>query len=376
MLRTRWIFLMATIAVGVIFPTSSQAQLDKTAGAVFVMTNAAAHNEIVSLKRGPDGSLQMSKTFLTGGRGSGGVTDPLGSQGSLTLSQDHSLLFAVNAGSGDISVFRVHGANLTLLDKVPCGGAAPVALAQYGTLVYVLNEGASSNVKGFSINEDGKLKPIPNSVAYLSAPNSGPGSLSFTPDGTFLLVTEKLTNSIDAFHVQLDGTLAPIVVNPSPDPGVFAITFAPNGTALVAETGPVGGTNASTISSYALGANGKLTPISLGIPTLAAATCWNVVTPNGKFVYTSNAASATVSGFSISTTGALTPIDGTVLGINPSGSTNLDIAVTADGKFLYTLDSGTGSVSIFGINDDGTLANLGEAGGLSAAAGFNGIAAN
>jgi hypothetical protein len=44
--------------------------------------------------------IPLRKEFPTGGRGSGGVTDPLGSQGSLTLSQDHSLLFAVNARNG------------------------------------------------------------------------------------------------------------------------------------------------------------------------------------------------------------------------------------------------------------------------------------
>ena len=367
---------MAALAIGAILPTFSQAQPARNNGAVFVMTNAVDRNEVIAFKRGADGSLQPGKTFRTGGRGSGGVTDPLGSQGALTLSQDHSLLFAVNAGSGDISVFQVHGANLLLVDKAASGGAAPVAVAQRGNLVYVTNEGASSSVSGFSLSKDGKLKPISHSLAYLSTGNSGPGSLSFSPDGQFLLVTEKLTNNIDAFHVQLDGTLAPVVVNPSADPGLFAVTFAPNGTALMAETGPAGGMNASTISSYAVGANGKLTPISLGVPTLGAATCWNVVTPDSKFVYTSNAGSATISGFSISETGALTPIAGTVVGTNPSGSTNLDIAVTADGQFLYTLDSGTGSVSIFGINEDGSLTSLGEAGGLSAAAGFNGIAAN
>lgn len=376
MLRTGRMLLIAAIAIGAILPTISQAQLEKSAGAVFVMTNAAAGNEVIAFKRAPDGSLQIGKTFPTGGRGSGGVTDPLGSQGSLTLSQDHSRLFAVNAGSGDISVFQVHGANLVLVDKAPCGGATPVALAQHGNLVYVVNEGASSSVIGFSFNKDGKLKLISNSPVYLSTANSGPASLSFSPDGQFLLVTEKLTNSIDAFHVQLDGTLAPIVINASADPGVFAVTFAPNGAALVAETGPAGATNASAISSYAVGANGTLTPISLGVPTLGAATCWHVVTPNGQFVYTSNSGSATVSGFSISASGALTAISGTVVGTNPSGSINLDIAVTADGNFLYTVDSGTGSVSIFAINGDGTLTNLGEAGGLSASAGFNGIAAN
>ena len=112
--------------------------------------------------------------------------------------------------------------------------------------------------------------------------------MSFSPDGEFLLVTEKLTNNIDAFHIQSNGTLGPIVVNPSAGPGAFAVSFAPNGTALVAETGPTGGTNASAISSYAVVSNGTLTSISASVPTLGAATCWLVVTPNGQFVYTSN----------------------------------------------------------------------------------------
>jgi 6-phosphogluconolactonase len=72
----------------------------------------------------------------------------------------------------------------------------------------------------------------------------------------------------------------------------------------------------------------------------------------------------------------LTVLSGTVVGTNPSGSTNLDIAVSADGKFLYTLNSGTGTIGIFGIQPDGTLNKVGEAEGLAQATGFNGIAAN
>jgi 6-phosphogluconolactonase len=373
--RTR-ILLTVVLAIGALLPARSKAQTDGNAGAgaVFVMTNAADANEIIAYKRGTDGSLQEGRRFQTGGRGSGGTTDPLGSQGSLTLSQDHSLLFAVNAGSGEISVFRIHSSTLSLADKVPCGGSEPVAVAQHGNLVYVVNAGGNSNVTGFHL-EEGKLKPIPNSIAFLSTANSGAASLSFSPDGQFLLVTEKLTNSIDTFQIQTDGTLAPIVVNPSAGPGVFAVLFAPNGAALVAETGPAGGHNASAISSYAVLANGTISPISTSVPTLGAATCWNVVTPDGHFVYTSNAGSATISGFAIGGTGMLTPIAGTIVGTNPAGSTNLDIAISADGKFLYTLNSGTGTVGIFGINQDGTLNNLGDVGGLSASAGFNGIAA-
>jgi len=375
MTKTTRALLMILLAICVGLPALSNAQDHKSAGAVFVMTNAADRNEIVAFRRNADGSLQEGRKFSTGGRGSGGVIDPLGSQGSLTLTQDHSLLLAVNAGSGDISVFRVHGAMLSLIDRVPCGGSEPVAVAQHGSLVYVVNAGGSSNVTGFSLERNGRLKPIPDSIAFLTASNSGAASLSFSPDGQFLLVTEKITNNIDGFHIQTDGTLGPIVVNPSVGPGAFAVLFAPNGTALVTETGPMGGNNAAAISSYAVLPNATLSSISASVPTLGAASCWQAVTPDGRFVYTANTGSSTISGFSIAANGALTPLAGTIVATLPAGSLDLDSAISADGKFLYTLDSGTGTVSILGINQDGSLTNLGDAGGLSASAGFQGIAA-
>ncbi|MGB2603708.1 MAG: beta-propeller fold lactonase family protein [Candidatus Sulfotelmatobacter sp.] len=375
-MTSKMLFLLsAALAIGTVLPTLSKAETD-AAGAVFVMTNAASHNEIIAYHRHEDGSLQEVNRFLTGGRGSGGIGDPLGSQGSLTLSRDHSLLFAVNAGSGEISVFQVLGSSLILVDKSPSGGAAPVAVAQLGSLVYVVNEGAASNVVGFRLGANGHLRQIVGSRTFLSTANSGPASLSFSPDGQFLLVTEKLTNSIDAFHVQIDGTLAPITVNPSAGAGAFAVLFAPNGTALVVGTGPAGETNASTLSSYSVVANGTLSSISTSVPTLGAAACWLAVTPNGRFVYAANSGSSTIAGFALSSTGVLTSLPGTLVGTLPTGSTNLDTAISSDGKFLFTLNSGTGTVGIFGINQDGTLTNLGDVGGLSADDGFNGIAAN
>ena len=370
--------LFVALAVSVVSTTRSNAQDRRSNGAhaVFVMTNAVGRNEVISFQRAGDGSLQEGQTFATGGRGTGGVTDPLESQGSLTLSQDHSFLFAVNGGSGEISVFFVDGSKLLLVDKAVSGGAEPNAVAQHGNLVYVLNVGGSSNVVGFRLNARGQLRKIPNSTRFLTTNNSEAASLAFSPDGQFLVVTERATNNLDVFPVQNDGTLGPIVVNPSPDPGAFSVSFAPNGAVLVSETGPTGGNNASAISSYSVIANGTLSPISTGVATLGNANCWNAVTPNGQFVYVSNAGSSTISGFAISAAGRLTPIGSTVVGTNPSGSTNLDITVSADGKFVYTLNSGTGTIGIFAIQSDGTLNSLGDAGGLSESAGFNGIAAN
>ncbi len=357
------------------FPVLSQAQASHDPRAVFVMTNGADKNEVISFARKSDGSLIGRHIFATGGRGSGGVTDPLGSQGSLTLTNDHSFLLAVNAGSGEISVLRVFGSALFLVSKVPCGGSEPVAVAEHGHLVYVVNAGGASNVTGFLLDSAGQLKPIPGSTVFLTTANSGASSLSFSPDGKFLLVTEKLTNNIDAFPVQNNGTLGTLVANPSAGPGLFGILFAPNGTALATQTGPAGSSGESAISSYAVETGGSLSAISANVPTDASATCWHVVTPNGKFVYTSNPGSGTISGFSIAANGTLTPIASTVVATLPAGSANLDIAVSSNGKFLYTLDSGTGMVSVLSINSDGTVTIDGDVPGLSANAGYNGIAA-
>jgi 6-phosphogluconolactonase len=143
---------------------------------------------------------------------------------------------------------------------------------------------------------------------------------------------------------------------------------------VVSETGS-GGTTAA-LSSYRIQANGDLTTISASVPTLGAANCWNAITPDGRFVYVSNAGSSTISGFAIGSSGELTPLPGTVVGTNPAGSGNLDVAISADGKFLYSLNSAGGSIGAFAINADGSLTNLGTVGGLSAGSSLNGIAAN
>lgn len=370
--------MLAVLVASISYSVATQAQFARQSqpGAVFVMNNSASRNEVISFTRAADGSLQQAGTFATGGRGTGGVTDPLESQGSLTLSQDHSLLFAVNGGSSEISVFQVHGSHLALVDKKLTSGAEPNAVAQHGGLVYVLNVGGSSNVVGFTVSTNGQLRQIPNSTRFLTTNNSEAASLAFSPNGQFLVATERATNHIDVFQVQADGTLSPIVVNTDSQPGAFSVTFAPNGAALVSETGPAGGSDASTISSYSILANGTLSPISTGVATLGNANCWNVATPNGLWVYVSNAASSTISGFHIAADGSLTPIGSTVLGINPTGSVNLDIAVTADSEFLYTLNSGNGTIGVFAITQQGgALTNISEDQVILPKAGFNGIAA-
>ncbi|MBK7902779.1 MAG: lactonase, partial [Proteobacteria bacterium] len=142
-------FLTAVAAVTLAAASASAHNVPPSSHAVFVMTNDATSNEIVAYPRTSDGTLLRPPRYRTAGRGSGGKVDPLTSQGSLTLSRDGSLLFAVNAGSGTLSVFRVRGAELERLDVAPTQGSEANAVAQCGSTVYVLNAAGSSSVVGF-----------------------------------------------------------------------------------------------------------------------------------------------------------------------------------------------------------------------------------
>jgi hypothetical protein len=342
---------------------------------VYIMTNNNVNNDILTYQRAFNGQFVLRGRVATGGRGSGGQTDPLQSQGALTISGDHALLFAVNSASGTVSSFHLLNGIPVFVDQEYSEGAFPIAVTEHNGIVYVLNAGGSGAVVAFKADGLGRLHEVQNSSTFLTGLNSGASSISVSPNGQWLIVIEKATNSIDVFPVHSDGTLGTVVNNKSVTPGVFATVFTPTGQLIVSENQPHNGTDTSSISAYTINPSGSLTSISQSLPTFGNGNCWNAITPNGKWVYVDNAGTFTVAGFSISSSGALTPIANTILSTLPEGANNLDITVSGDGKYLFNLLSGSGSIGVYGINPDGTLNQLGDIGGLPATVGFNGIAA-
>ena len=342
---------------------------------VYVMTNDAKKNEVLAFARGSDGSFYSTGRYDTGGRGSGGTTDPLASQGALNFSQDHAFLFAVNAGSGTVSSFIVSTNGLVLADKKPTDGAEPVSVTQHGQFVYVLNQGSYGGVTVFNLDRSGHLTPVPNSTVLLSGNDVGGASVAVSPDGQFLAVVERLSNNVDIFHILPDGTLSAITTTPDKNPGGFSAIFTHGGQLLVSETGPANVTDGSTISSFSINSNATIIPVSSAVPTDGAGNCWLVLTPDGNAVYTSNSASSSISGFKVAGNGVLTPIGGVIVGTNPSGSINLELGISSDGKFLYSLNSGTGTIGVFSIQPDGTLQEEAAIPGLPKNAGIEGLAA-
>lgn len=331
-------------------------------GAVYVLTNQPAGNEVAMYDRAADGSLSLVGAVPTGGLGTGAG---LGSQGALMLSDDGRWLFAVNAGSSEVSVFAVGPHSLTLTDKAPSGGSRPTSLTYRKGLLYVLNTGDPGTITGFVLGNDGRLTPLAGSTRPLSNSGAGmapaPAQVSFSPSGDVLVVTERASNLIDVFTVGPDGIISGATTYPSSGATPFGFAFTQQGTLVVSEA--FGGTpDASAVSSYAASAS-EFRVISASSPTGETAACWVAVSKNGKFAYSANAGDASVSAYRVANDGSLTLIDGRA-GITGAGTAPIDMAMSHNSQYLYVLSARSQNVVAFAADSAGGLTLIGSFGGL------------
>lgn len=341
-------------------------------GNVYVLSNQPTGNSIIVFHRAANGKLTAVDSVPTGGLGFGTGGDPLASQGAVVLSADNRLLFAVNAGSNSVSEFAVSGDDLTLLDTVSSGGALPVSLTVRDNLVYVLNAGGTPNVSGFTLDSPtNQLTPLSGSTRNLpGGAGSAPAEVSFTPDGNQLVVTEKGTNQIDTFAIDDDGIAEPGRSFPSSGNTPFGFAFAHDDVAIVSNAGNGPGT--ASVSSYAVDEDGNVDVVTGALPDTQTAACWIAVPRNGRFAYTSNAGSATISSFTVAPDGKLALLDVAAASV-AGGSAPTDLALSNNSRFLYVRNGGNGTVSGFRINADGSLTPVTTVAGLPD--GTQGIAA-
>ena len=345
-------------------------------GAAFAMTNATKKNKIVRYRRAADGTLTRVGTTSTRGLGIGVDLD---TQGPLRLSQDHEYLYAVNAGSDEVSVFKVNGTKLRFQQKIYAGDQ-PVSLTLNRNTLYVLDGSVASNsIRGFRRGNDGKLTPIADSIQPLSSPIAVPGDIEFSPDGRLILVTEKTTArtlspqiALDAFRVDSQGVAGPARRDASHGVRPFSLAFNGNGQVLVAESFDAQ-EGRSAVSSYRVRGQ-ELAVRSGSVGNRQTDTCWIVVTKNGRYAYTANFGSGTISSYKIARNGRVSLHQGKAATL-PTGSQPVDLAQTADSGYLYLLLRGAGSVAQFKIGADGALLPLGiDKGALPVADGASGLA--
>lgn len=338
------------------------------AGYVYVLDNGAS-NAITTYARGADGSLTPVGTTETGGAGSVPAFAD-GTEGSLIRARDGSpWLFAADAGSDQVSVLAAQDGQLTLKGVFAAGGAGPVSLTYGHGRLYVLNAAngrePSANVAGFRVGADGQLRPIAGATRPLSTAHPNPAQIQIDPSGRWVVVTEKLTNRLDVFRVGADGGLSTATSVPSTGLYPFGMAFDPaRPRELIVDDGfgtGVGITGA--VTAYRL-ADGGLRVVSGPVPDFQIAPCWMVVTGNGRFAYTSNADSQTISGFAIAGSGALSLLTANgATATTPGDTFPLEEGLSRGSRYLYVLDSrlllkplpGPATLSGFRVHEDGSL---------------------
>jgi len=353
--------LAAAAAIAVPASASASTGASPGVGHVYVNDNTKGTNTIGAFDRHADGSLSPvpGSAFAAGGAGTGaGLAD----QGAIQITPDGRFLIAVDAGSNQISVLRIHfDGSLSLVSVTGSGGTLPDSVAVHGHLVYVANSGAGdANYTGFVLGFNGRLFPIPRSTVTLAA-NAAPAQVLFNGTGTKLAGTEVGTSVIDSFTVGFNGRLTAAPGSPFPAQGLgpFGSEFRPtNPTQLFVSNAHNVGAGTGTISAFSDSFNGTLT--SIGASPFAdqqTAPCWVEITHDGRFLFTVNTGSGEISRYQIAPDGTLTLLGSTpVAAIGGVGA--VDARLSPDGRFLYVDESRIGKVGAFAVNG-GNLTELG-----------------
>jgi 6-phosphogluconolactonase len=328
---------------------------------LYTESNESGNNAILVYQINFNGVLQWSSKTASGGMGTG---SPLGSQGALALSKNNMWLFAVNSGSNSVSSFSVNrDGSLTLICTKDSWGKNPNSLSVHGNMLYVLNHG-SDNIHGFWVGNDGKLSDIGGSTRPLSSTGVDAPQISFTPDGNFVVVPEKATNTIGAFKINSSGAAGLGVFNSSVGNTPFGFDFSRD-LYMIVSNAEMGAAGAGTGTSYVIGGNGKIKDINGAVPDHEGAPCWVATTKYGRFAYMTNNGSNNISSYYVAPWGGLYLVESDA---GETGTGPLDVVVAANNYYVYTLNSGTHNISGFYRILFGKLGKIGTSDGLPSSA--------
>jgi hypothetical protein len=354
-------------------------QNNTVAGAVYFMTNEANGNFIVSSAIGVDGKITPTSAVYTGGKGGHGKPatgdagpDPLFTQDSVKVG--NNFLFAVNAGSNSLSMFKINEANPTDIRlvgmPVDTQGEFPVAVAfsPKMNMACVVNGGAVDGVSCFSVDENKGLAPMVNSTRALNlkqtTPPTGPpntvSDIIFNEDETKLLVSVKgippTPGRISAFDVDpKDGSLSETSVDSTPSQGgvvPFSMTNIPGKNALLNTDAAVG----FAVYDFSKGADAAATSTIIPIEGQGA-TCWsNFSNKTGTFFLT-DIVTSTVTEVKVDDN-----LTGSIVKQYPlaadSGTIDNAIATINGNDFLYVLSANATSIDVMSLPAAGEATSL------------------
>jgi 6-phosphogluconolactonase (cycloisomerase 2 family) len=214
-----------------------------------------------------------------------------------------SALWSADYIGGTVSGFGIGGSGaLTPATGSPftaTGNPTTIAVSPHNSLLYTPDLSGQA-ISGFSTSADGGLTPL---SGFPLTDLGNPIDAEFSVSGETLFIL-NYNQSIASYSVnQQTGALTEIAGSPVNFSGSApaALAASPDGKFLFAADN---GTN--TLLSFAIGANGSLTPVdSISTDGMAFDAA---VSPNSRFVYTSDYTHGTIHGFAIAADGSLSEL--------------------------------------------------------------------
>jgi hypothetical protein len=330
---------------------------------VYVESNISAPNgnSIYAFQRGNDGNLTQipGSPFLTGGAGvqyAGSNLGPFDSDQEVITNPEHTLLFAVNAGSDTIAVFRINGdgsLNPVNGSPFPSGGSDPDSLALSGNYLFITNQStdfarpstALPNYTTMRVEQNGYLVPVDDDANDTSRPyhatvsvaaGSAPSQAYFDQNSGILFGADFLGGLIEHFRVDGQGKLHPLppLALPASEFGASAprlplgLWSNPRQPILY-----VGYVTANKIGVYRYNENGGLKFLHT-IPNAGQGICWIRVNQSGTRMYTTDTTTNQVSVYD--STDAENPVEIQTLTLAGVGN-DFQLSLSGDGSSLYVL---------------------------------------
>ncbi len=315
-------------------------------------------NGILAYGIASDGSLDpvAGSPFATEGTGfvdPSFALGPFDNDQQLALSRNQDTLFAVNPGSNTLAAFHVapDGSLSNLLGwPASTGGSTPISIGREGNRLVVLNSGedpaqaataGAPNVQTIDILPGGF--PLRRPFQSVELPKgSDPTQLLTTDTGRFIFATSfPAGGSIAAFERRADGSITPTdVVEPPVFDGTQALALGlwahPTQPYLYA-----GLVNANRLGVYRWNAAGKLSLVTT-IAATGQGLCWLRVTPDGKWLFTSNTADDSVSVYNLGD--PANPVEvSRAVGAGAGGY--YQIGLSPDQRHLYALEEETSTAA-------------------------------
>jgi 6-phosphogluconolactonase (cycloisomerase 2 family) len=324
------------------------------------LNNQAQPNTITAFQINSDGSLTQlaDSPFATGGQGYQGPVESM----AIVHTQAGPILYAANGGDPSIAAFTISpdNGNLTPIDGSPffvndSSGTYSIAASPGGRFLFVTNQ-AATVIHVFGVSSGtGMIHEIVGSPFAAAANISG---LWVTANGRFLLAGDQSASAVQVFAINSSGSISQVPGSP----------FAANATVsdvrgnCASDRVFTADNGSDLIDAYSMSANGNLTPVP-GSPFSngAAGSGPNsfdlAISPNGRFLFTTDSFAGDVTSFAIEHDGALAPVNGSPI---YTGGSLGGAAITAKGDLLYDVDFSSASVGAIAVHPDGILTRIGS----------------